>query len=143
MIRKLKESNVKIQKYVKKAGNALLVKLSSDKLRRVIGKTQQTRLNNMLIEAAKEGRIVRIERLLKAGANVNAKDREDRTALMWAASEGKTKSCKILIDKGADMNARDRNKWNVLMHAKANRKYDTAEYLLKAGAREFSSTHKF
>ncbi|MCX6773748.1 MAG: ankyrin repeat domain-containing protein [Candidatus Micrarchaeota archaeon] len=138
MTQKLESS--KIAKHVNKITH-LLHKLKTERIR--LSPKKQDELNGRLLEAAKQGRIARIERLLKVGANVNAKDKEDRTALMWAASEGRTKSCRILIDNGADKDLRDKNKWNAVMHAKANRKYTTAEHLIKAGARDFSSAHKF
>lgn len=47
--------------------------------------------------------------LIKAGANVNAKDENGRTVLMYAAGfNNNIELVKVLIDAGADINARDK-----------------------------------
>ena len=43
--------------------------------------------------------------LLKAGANVNARDRQDMTPLMWAANSSTPEVISILLKAGADVNA--------------------------------------
>ena len=52
---------------------------------------------------------------INAGADVNAKYDEGRTALMYAHTAEQTK---ILLDAGADVNARDNDGRSVLMYAK-------------------------
>jgi len=46
--------------------------------------------------------------LLSKNANVNAKDKNDATALMIAAENSKPDAVKLLIEKGADVNAKDK-----------------------------------
>ena len=72
-------------------------KLSTEK--RVLSPEKQKQLNGMLIEAANKGKIKRVERLLKIGANINAKDNLGRSALIKAAKEGHTETCALLIEK--------------------------------------------
>jgi hypothetical protein len=60
-----------------------------------------------LIEAAKVGNTVEIERLIKAGVNVNARV-NDRTALDMAAGIGYSSAVEVLIKGGADVNTKDR-----------------------------------
>jgi len=43
--------------------------------------------NQALIEAGKEGRVEDVKRLLDSGADVNGRDKDGATALMWAAAE--------------------------------------------------------
>ncbi len=57
-----------------------------------------------LIEAAKKGDTVSIKALLEAGADVNAKDNDGLTALMWAAVRGHTETAQALLEAGADVN---------------------------------------
>jgi len=85
-------------------------KLSTEK--RILSLEKQRQLDGMLIEAAKKGNAKRIERLLKAGANVNAieTERSSRTkgwtVLMFATANKHEKACRLLIENGADVNAR-------------------------------------
>ena len=52
--------------------------------------------NQELMAAAKKGDSDKIEALIKAGADVNVKDDNGSTALIYAASRGKTYSVKDL-----------------------------------------------
>lgn len=85
--------------------------------------------NTPLIEAAKHHNGFKIMRLLlKAKANVNAKNTRGETALMWAIS---SLEANILIKKGADVNARDAVGRTPLMW---NNDSKTINLLLDAGA---------
>ena len=50
-----------------------------------------------------------IKNILKAGADVNGKNNEDYTALMYASYDGKTDIVKTLLDSGADINAKNKD----------------------------------
>ena len=72
--------------------------------------------------AAKDGPSAETVRLLiLAGANINAKDRDGRTALMWAVSQNRSAACleivKALLKAGAKINERDRWGGTALMWA--------------------------
>ena len=58
--------------------------------------------------------------LLAKGANVNAKDNEGKTVLMWAVDpqlSGSIEKVQALLEKGADVNAKDNNGRTALMWA--------------------------
>jgi ankyrin repeat protein len=55
--------------------------------------------------------------LIDAGANVNAKSDEGKTALMIAASRFFQNEVKVLLGAKADVNVKDKNGWNALMFA--------------------------
>jgi ankyrin repeat protein/tRNA A-37 threonylcarbamoyl transferase component Bud32 len=70
-----------------------------------------------------------VKLLLDKGADVNAKDREGRTALMWAASSGNVDIVKILLDAGADISAKNEDGETALMLAQRNKQVDTMKIL--------------
>jgi cytohesin len=67
----------------------------------------QGELNQGLLEASRTGNHIEMESLLKAGADMNAKDNHGWTALSIAAFNGHLKTCELLIENGADVNAKD------------------------------------
>ena len=58
-------------------------------------------LGDELILAATNGDLTEVERLLKAGADVNRQDKKGNTALMEAAWYGYTEIAELLIKAGA------------------------------------------
>ncbi len=70
-----------------------------------LSEAAQKKLNNDLIEAAWNGDTDTCLALIAQGADVNAKNNGDRTALMLAARRGHTKLGLNLIAQGADVHA--------------------------------------
>jgi uncharacterized protein len=66
--------------------------------------TRQKRdtLDADLLQAARKGDTASVERLLKKGANIEAKDQGDWTALAVAANYGHADTVKLLLENGAD-----------------------------------------
>jgi len=58
-------------------------------------------LNEVLIDAAKEGNMLVLKAALEKGADVNAKDNDGWTALMWAKRNGHAEIVNFLIANGA------------------------------------------
>jgi ankyrin repeat protein len=83
---------------------------------------KQEKLYNELLKAIGEGNNEKINRLMKAGADVNHKNKYGRTALMLAAGLGQTETCKLLLEKGADIHAKDNQRHTVLEYAEYSRK---------------------
>ncbi|MCX6773422.1 MAG: ankyrin repeat domain-containing protein [Candidatus Micrarchaeota archaeon] len=121
-------------------------KLSTEK--RKISPEKQRRLDEMLIEAAKKGKLERIERLLKAGADIDTRrckqgsGYDGRTALMHAASTGYTPTCALLLEKGASIEAKDVNDLTPLMIAAESGKISTCAFLIEKGADLNAKTKK-
>ena len=62
-----------------------------------------------------------VSALLRAGANVDAKDKKGRTALMYAAAMNPNpKVAAALLDAGADVDERNKDGSTALMAAAAN-----------------------
>ena len=53
-------------------------------------------------EAAATGNLKRVRELVDNGANVNTRDEDGETALMWASCNNHLDIVKLLLEKGAD-----------------------------------------
>jgi ankyrin repeat protein len=62
-------------------------------------------IDQELINAAAEGKIDVVKKLIDAGADLTARDDSDRTALIWAALRNYPDVVKTLLEAGADINA--------------------------------------
>ena len=60
-----------------------------------------------LVSAAERGDVVELNRLLGAGAEVNARDARGRNAVLAATQGGREAAARLLIERGADINAQD------------------------------------
>jgi ankyrin repeat protein len=98
--------------------NLIGKELATDAKRKINPKKQKE-LNGKLLEAAKKGNGAQINRLLDAGADIDARDNHrGQTALMHAAEEGLIETCELLVNRGANVNATDFNhSETILMHA--------------------------
>jgi ankyrin repeat protein len=124
-IKKLVKSKVDIAKSEKPA-------LSED---------DQKQLNRDLLNAAANGDNNKIGRLIKKGADVNAKDEFGYTAFMSAAANEDTAACEFLLDKGADINAKDNYGWTALMNAR-NKEMDAFLTFVTIGPKLFADKEK-
>ncbi len=77
-----------------------------------------------------------IRLLIKAGADLNVKDKKARTPLMVAATEARTDTAEVLIKAGADIRVRDTNGSTILIRASGSWKEQTGvvRLLLERGA---------
>ena len=87
-----------------------------------------------LMAAARAGDPVLTERLLRAGADPAAANRQGGTVLMYAVVGGSPAIAARLLEAGADPQARSRNGWTALMMAAAKNRPAIARRLLEAGA---------
>jgi ankyrin repeat protein len=105
-------------------------------IRAEIAKVEKlAQFNNILIDAARQGNVKEVERLLEAGADVNATNERGETVLMRAAEHGQTEACAFLIAKGADVNAKIEKTrgwagWTALMRAARNGRTRTCALLI-------------
>ena len=73
--------------------------------------------NEDLISVAKKGDISGVKAALRAGANVNAKDKFGDTSLIWAALNRHENVVRILLNSGAHVNVHDNNRNTALIEA--------------------------
>jgi hypothetical protein len=88
-----------------------------------------------LLKAAERGDTNSVKALIAAGADVDARARDDMTCLMKAARNGHTDTVKALIAAGADVNAHERlHDWTALKMASWGGHAEMVKALLAAGA---------
>ena len=75
----------------------------------VFAETDVSDKNAQLIQAAKYDNLSTVQNLLANGADINAKDKNGKTALMLAARDERTRIVKALLAKGADVNVKDKD----------------------------------
>jgi ankyrin repeat protein len=91
------------------------------------------------LETAWEGAVTRgdvatVRALLRAGAEVDARDRHGQTALMLAAHRGYREMVEILVEGGADLNVTAKFSLSALMLAITAGHAEVARVLARAGA---------
>ena len=85
-------------------------------------------------DAVRRGSIDELQRLLSAGADINARDRHGQTALMLAAVKGDTQVVGWLVEHGAALDHTGKYGLSALMLAVLNRHADIVRILADAGA---------
>jgi len=84
--------------------------------------------------AAKRGDTERIETLLGRGMDVNQRNHNGGTSIMYAALGGDPEAVSLLLRHHADVNAAAQNGWTALMIASVKGHVEVAETLLRHGA---------
>ncbi len=87
-----------------------------------------------LFEAATQGTLEEATAALEAGADVNARDDNGVTPLMFALADNEPAMAELLIDQGADVEGRDEEGWSALMVAAAQHEPAVATTLIDHGA---------
>lgn len=87
-----------------------------------------------LINAAKNGDHKNIAALIAAGADLEARDNQDRTALMRAAEKGYSDVVRILLDAGADVMTKDKFGWTAFFIAADKNHVEVVKMLIARGA---------
>lgn len=87
------------------------------------------------------GLVDQLERLLVAGADINARDKHGQTGLMLAAREGRAGVVEWLVEHGAMLDVTAKYGLSALMLAVVNGHVDVVRLLVRAGAnRELTGT---
>ncbi len=86
------------------------------------------------LHEVKTGNREEVETFIRAGINVNAKDKDGSTALMIAAEKGDGEMVRLLVENGADPNASDVDGYTALMFVSYSGDLEIAKLLVKNGA---------
>ena len=89
---------------------------------------------HLLRSAVFEGNLQEIHRLLAQGVNVNSRDDDGYTPLIWAQLGNQPEAVKLLLDRGADVNAQDGAGYTALHQAAMAGRDSIMEVLLERGA---------
>ena len=90
--------------------------------------------DSAFVWASQFGHVDVVERLLREGAHVNAKDSRGDTALIWASYYGHADVVERLLREGAHVNAKDSDGYTALIWASYYGYVDVVERLLREGA---------
>lgn len=88
--------------------------------------------DQLLLDAAAEGNPADIAQALKAGANIETRNKGGFTALSQAVFRDKLANVQLLVDRGADVNAQSNDEYTPLM---AVHSVSVAQLLIQHGAR--------
>jgi len=102
-------------------------------------KTEKTLFEQQLMEAAEAGDIELAKKALKGGANIDAINRFEMTALMRASAAGHVEMIDFLLEQGAEKNLKNANGMTALMFAAGNGQKEAANTLI---SREASTSVK-
>ncbi|MDD3050639.1 MAG: S1 RNA-binding domain-containing protein [Candidatus Cloacimonetes bacterium] len=92
---------------------------------------EQRKLNESLMDAALYGLTDEVRKSIDNGADVDARDEIDNTALVWAASNNNLEIVDLLLQNGANVNSRNSIGWTPLISAANNGNVETVKLLVK------------
>lgn len=99
------------------------------------GKPQDLRRARMFLEAAHQGKVEEIHKLIKTGVDIDTADENGTTALAFAALQGKTAALKLLLEKGADTEKANQSGFTPIQRAAARGHVLALRMLVQRGAK--------
>jgi ankyrin repeat protein len=88
-----------------------------------------------LMRATRRNHVPVADALIKSGANVDKRDKQGRTPIMYAVQENNKDMVALLIAGGADINLFSPDKVSAMRWARTYKRAEIEELLLKAGAK--------
>lgn len=101
------------------------------------------RQDQALLTAASKGEVATVQRLLKEGASIDARDGSGRTALLVATRANKIDAARALIAAGADVNAKDGIQDSAFLYAGAEGRNEILKAILATGKADLKSTNRY
>lgn len=88
-----------------------------------------------MVSAIINGRLGTVRSLLDRGADINEKDENGITPLMWATCANERMIVRLLIERGADIHQKNKYLYNALILAVSDNQVEIVSLLLEKGAR--------
>ena len=102
----------------------------------------ETAQDQALIAAAERGDTAAVQRLIREGAGIGARDGRGRTALLAAVHGNRVEAARLLIAAGANVNAKDALVDTPFLYAGAEGRNEILKMTLAAGA-DLKSTNRY
>jgi ankyrin repeat protein len=112
----------------------LFVPKSEEDIIKELSKLSQEEKNEKLFNAVEKDQLDIVKLIVKAGADINAKNYANDTVLIWASAHDKLEVVKYLIKMGADINIKNKFGNTSLKYAIRNNKIEILTYLIENGA---------
>jgi ankyrin repeat protein len=114
--------------------NKLMPSKSKEQIEKDLALLPKEKLNELLLNAAIEGSVIKVRYLLDAGAYKNAKDKEGWTTLMLASYNNYKDIVQALLDVVADINVKNTVGNTALIYASRDGFLNIVQLLIDAGA---------
>ena len=99
--------------------------------RKVLEKKGLPFTQESFLKEVRAGNREHAELFIKAGMDINARDKDGSTALMVASEKGDIEMAQFLIQNGADVNAKNIDSYTALMYVAYKGNLEIAELLIK------------
>jgi uncharacterized protein len=103
----------------------------------------QSSEETMLLDAANNGDLDAVRRLVKSGEDVDVRDGTRRTALLIATRANQVAAASLLIEAGADINAKDAIQDTPFLYAAAEGRNDILRHILSTGKANLRDTNRY
>jgi ankyrin repeat protein len=112
------------------------------KIKRELPAGMRAELSKSLLLAVSKGEYETVKLLAENGADLNSRDKDGWTPLMWSVHCGQDNITVYLIKKGADLDMVDNEGSTALMLAIKNSCFDAAAMMVEKGARVGTKNRK-
>lgn len=102
-----------------------------------------TDMTTDLHKAAEANDTTRLKDLLAAGAQIDARDKDQRTPLLLATRANAIDAARLLIEAGADVNARDMIRDTPFLYAGAEGRTEILKFILATGRADLKDTNRY
>lgn len=109
--------------------------------REAVRRREEEGRRKAFIEAARTGDLPVLRKLLEAGADIDARGRNEQTALHEAVLGGRRDAVRALIEAGADLELRNDDGWTALELAERHGNWEAERLLEDAGATRTPTPH--
>jgi ankyrin repeat protein len=126
------KKNVSFRALIMVIACAILVScMRGEDYRKIIEKKGMLFTQEAFLKEVRAGNREHAELFIKAGMDINSRDKDGSTALMVTSEKGESEMAQLLIQNGADVNANNIDGYTALMYAAYKGNLEIAELLIK------------